>query len=61
MTLALDHLQPGLPENLERDRKTMPDRWFRQEYLCEFADNQKQLFPEDLLRKAFKYDIQPLL
>jgi len=48
------------PENLERDRKTMPDRWFRQEYLCEFADNQEQLFPEDLLRKAFKYDIQPL-
>src|SRR5206468_1062449 len=48
------------PENLERDRKTMGDRWFRQEYLCEFADNQEQLFPEELVRKTIRYDIQPL-
>jgi Terminase large subunit, T4likevirus-type, N-terminal len=48
------------PETLQRDRTAMGDRWFRQEYLCEFADNVETLFPEDLIRKAIKYDIQPL-
>jgi len=48
------------PENLARDRVTMGDRWFRQEYLCEFAANEETLFPEELVRKAIKYDIQPL-
>ena len=48
------------PENLARDRITMGDRWFRQEYLCEFAANEETLFPEELVRKAIKYDIQPL-
>ncbi len=38
----------------------MGDRWFRQEYLCEFAANDEALFPEELVRKAIKYDIHPL-
>ena len=38
----------------------MGDRWFRQEYMCEFAENQEQLFPEELIRKAINYDIDPL-
>jgi len=38
----------------------MGDRWFRQEYLCEFAANEETLFPEELIRKAIKYDIKPL-
>ena len=49
-----------LPANLARDRVTMGDRWFRQEYMCEFAENQEQLFPEELIRKAINYDIDPL-
>lgn len=48
------------PAILERDRQTMGDRWFRQEYLCEFSDNEETLFTEDILRKALNYDIQPL-
>jgi hypothetical protein len=49
-----------LPANLARDRSTMGDRWFAQEYMCEFAANHEQLFPEELIRKAIKYDIPPL-
>ena len=49
-----------LPANLARDRRVMGDRWFRQEYLCEFAANDETLFPEELIRKAIKYDIRPL-
>jgi hypothetical protein len=48
------------PDNLARDRIAMGDRWFRQEYLCEFAANEETLFPDELVRKAIKYDIQPL-
>ncbi len=32
---------------------------FRQEYLCEFADNGRQMFNPDLLRAALR-DIEPL-
>src|SRR5882724_10340262 len=49
-----------LPANLARDRRVMGERWFRQEYLCEFAANEETLFPEELIRKAIKYDIKPL-
>lgn len=49
-----------LPANLARDRRVMGERWFRQEYLCEFAANDETLFPEELIRKAIKYDIKPL-
>ena len=49
-----------LPETLERERQAMGDRWFRQEYLCEFADTEETVFPEDLIRKAINFDIKPL-
>ena len=49
-----------LPENLARDRIAMGDRWFRQEYLCEFAATEETLFPEELIRKAINYDVHPL-
>ena len=48
------------PETLQRDRRSMSDRWFRQEYLCEFSDNDETLFSEELIRKAIKYDVQPI-
>ena len=48
------------PDKLERERRSMGERWFRQEYLCEFSDNDETLFPEQLIRKAIKYDIRPL-
>ena len=49
-----------LPQNLAQDRIVMGDCWFRQEYLCEFGPNEETLFPEELVRKAIKYDIKPL-
>jgi len=49
-----------LPANLARDRVAMGDRWFRQEYMCEFAENQENLFSEQLIRKAINYDVKPL-
>ena len=49
-----------LPANLARDRIAMGDRWFRQEYMCEFAENQENLFSEQLIRKAINYDVKPL-
>lgn len=49
-----------LPATLQREHASMGDRWFRQEYLCEFSDNEETLFPEQLIRKAIRYDIPPL-
>ena len=48
------------PEHLERERQSMGDRWFRQEYLCEFSDTDETIFPERQIRKAINYDILPL-
>ena len=47
-------------EFLEKERKTMPDRTFRQEYLCEFGENAVSVFSERLIREAIKHDIQRL-
>jgi len=49
-----------LPANLARDRVAMGDRWFRQEYMCEFAENQENFFSEQIIRKAINYDVKPL-
>jgi hypothetical protein len=38
----------------------MGDRWFRQEYLCEFTETAGALFAEDDLRRAMREDVEPL-
>lgn len=38
------------PEFLEEERATMGERWFRQEYLCEFTDVENSLFDRDTPR-----------
>lgn len=43
---------------LERERATHPDRWFRQEYLCEFLDSAGTLFRSDKLRACITHSIQ---
>ena len=48
------------PESLAKDRKIMTDRFFRQEYLCEFTDNDETLFPGDLIDPAVDHDLKPL-
>jgi phage FluMu gp28-like protein len=45
---------------LDEERKTMGDRWFRQEYLCEFTDSQFSVFDRDLLERALSDDVKPL-
>ena len=48
------------PQFLEEQRKWKGDRWFRQEYCCEFVDTEESVFNSALIRKAINYDLQPL-
>jgi Terminase large subunit, T4likevirus-type, N-terminal len=45
---------------LEEERRTLGDRWFRQEYLCEFLAVNSSLFNEDDIRACIRDDIPPL-
>jgi hypothetical protein len=38
----------------------MGDRWFRQEYCCEFVEAEGSLFDEEMIRKAIRDDLKPL-
>jgi hypothetical protein len=50
-----------IPESfLEEERAAMGDRWFRQEYCCEFTDADDSLFDSELLKRAVRDDIEPL-
>jgi hypothetical protein len=40
------------PEFLRDERRAMGDRWFRQEYCCEFSDVTSGLFDVDLVEQA---------
>ena len=40
------------PEFLEEERGTMGERWFRQEYCCEFSDVSSGVFDGDLIEQA---------
>ena len=52
---------PRIPrEFLEEERATMGDRWFRQEYLCEFEDSVSGVFDRELVEQAITYDVEPL-
>jgi hypothetical protein len=48
------------PEFLEQERASMPERYFRQEYLCEFLDTDDQAFASALVDAAFTSDVRPL-
>ena len=47
-------------EQLEQQRRSMGDMFFRQEFLCEFVDTAEQTFGYDLIQRAFDDDVQPL-
>ena len=49
------------PEFLEEERRTMPDLWFRSEYLCEFTDTVDQAFRSEDIDAAFGHADVPLL
>jgi hypothetical protein len=45
---------------LQEERKTMGERWFRQEYLCEFVDTSSGMFSEDDILACISKEIPPL-
>ena len=47
-------------EFAEEERAAMGERWFQQEYLCEFVDTGSSLFDRDLVERAFSKDVKPL-
>ena len=52
---------PRIPASfLQEERRAMPDKYFRQEYMCEFVQTDGALFDADLIRKAIQDDVEPL-
>jgi hypothetical protein len=52
---------PRIPrEFLEDERATMGERWFRQEYLCEFTETASGVFDPDLVERAISHEFEPL-
>ncbi len=45
---------------LADERRSLGDLWFRQEYCCEFIDNETQLFSRDTISRALDKEIEPL-
>ena len=45
---------------LEDEKRSLGELWFRQEYCCEFIDNETQLFSRDTINRAIDKDIEPL-
>jgi hypothetical protein len=48
------------PKFLEEERSTMGDRWFRQEYECQFEDEVSGVFARDLVVQAITDEVEPL-
>jgi len=48
------------PSFLERMRRKMPEYKFRQEFFCEFADTDNQIFGSELIDAAISADVKPL-
>ena len=52
---------PRIPrEFLEEERRTMGERCFRQEYLCEFEDSVSGVFDRTLVEEAITDEVEPL-
>jgi phage FluMu gp28-like protein len=45
---------------LKEEREAMGERWFRQEYLCEFEDSTSGVFDRDLVEGAVREGVRPL-
>ena len=45
---------------LEWMRRQMPERWFRQEFMCELGDQEASLFDRDQLMRAVRVGVKPL-
>src|ERR1017187_433155 len=47
-------------EFLEEERRTMGERCFKQEYLCEFEDSVSGVFDRELVEQAISDEVEPL-
>ncbi|MBI3683327.1 MAG: hypothetical protein HY235_23385 [Acidobacteria bacterium] len=48
-------------KHLEEERAAMGERWFRQEYLCEFVDAEEQVFAREVVERALREDVEALV
>ena len=48
------------PDFLASERRTLPEQWYRQEYLCEFGDNEASVFKTADVEAAFTPLVTPL-
>ena len=48
------------PEFLEDERRSLPERIYRQEYCCEFTETDDQVFSNELVKAAITPEIEPL-
>ncbi len=48
------------PGFLREEQRTMGDRWFRQEYCCEFTGTENGLFDRNLVEDAISHEFEPL-
>jgi phage FluMu gp28-like protein len=48
------------PAFLDRERKSMGESWFRQEYLCQFLENENTFLPRAWVEAAFNSDVKAL-
>jgi hypothetical protein len=49
------------PSFLEQERSQMPEWVYRQEYCCEFAETDDQVFTYDMVYGAVDEDVEPLV
>ncbi len=47
-------------EWLAREKATIPDFWFKQEFLCQFVETDDQLFSYDDIESSLDYEAKPL-
>jgi hypothetical protein len=47
-------------EFLAEEQRSMPDPWFRAEYLCEFTDTEDSVFSYDQVMGASSDEVEPL-
>jgi hypothetical protein len=45
---------------LEEERRRQGSDWVRQEYFCEFIEDERQMFSRDLVRRAMDEGLEPL-
>jgi hypothetical protein len=48
------------PKDLERDKRSMPEWWYRQEFYGEFLQRKEQLFSYEEVMGAISNDIEPM-